>query len=161
MTNLKHLVKYLGATLTNQNCMHEAIKSRIKMGNACYHLAQNPWSSCSVSHNIQIKIYWTIILPVALHGCEICSLTLKDEHRLRVLENRVQGLEGRKQQETGANYIMSTCMICNPHQMEKTLVYMRVKRNTYRVLVRRHKGKSHLKDVHVGGRIIVRCILQK
>jgi hypothetical protein len=45
--------------------------------------------------------------------------------------------------------------------MEKTLVYVRVRRNTYRVLVRRHKGKSHLKDLHVDGRIILRCILQK
>jgi len=42
---------------------------------------------------------------------------LKDEHRLSVLEKRVQGLGGRKQQETGANYIMSTCMICISHQI--------------------------------------------
>jgi hypothetical protein len=27
---------------------------------------------------------------VVLHGCETCSLTLREEHRLRILENRVQ-----------------------------------------------------------------------
>jgi hypothetical protein len=38
--------------------------------------------------NIKIKIYRTIILPVVLYGCETCSLTLREEHRLRVFENR-------------------------------------------------------------------------
>jgi hypothetical protein len=36
-----------------------------------------------------IKIYRTIILPVVLCGCEIWSLTLREERRLRVSENRV------------------------------------------------------------------------
>jgi hypothetical protein len=31
----------------------------------------------------------TIILPVVLYGCETWSLTLREEHRLRVFENRV------------------------------------------------------------------------
>jgi hypothetical protein len=31
----------------------------------------------------------TIILPLVLYGCETCSLTLKEEHRLRVFENRI------------------------------------------------------------------------
>jgi hypothetical protein len=33
--------KYLGSTLTNQNSIHEEIKSRLKSGNACYHSVQN------------------------------------------------------------------------------------------------------------------------
>jgi hypothetical protein len=39
--------------------------------------------------NIKIRIYKTIILPVVLYGCETWSLTLREEHRLRVFENRV------------------------------------------------------------------------
>jgi hypothetical protein len=34
-------------------------------------------------------MYRTIILPVVLYGCEIWSLTLREEHRLRVFENMV------------------------------------------------------------------------
>jgi hypothetical protein len=34
-------------------------------------------------------LHKTIILPVVLHGCETWSLTLREEHRLRVYENRV------------------------------------------------------------------------
>jgi hypothetical protein len=36
-----------------------------------------------------IKIYRTIILPVVLYGCEALSLTLREERRLKVFENRV------------------------------------------------------------------------
>jgi hypothetical protein len=39
--------------------------------------------------NIKVKIYKTIILPVVLYGCETWSLTLREEHRLMVFENRV------------------------------------------------------------------------
>jgi hypothetical protein len=38
--------------------------------------------------NVKVKIYKTIILPVGLYGCETWSLTLREEHRLRVFENR-------------------------------------------------------------------------
>jgi hypothetical protein len=38
---------------------------------------------------IYIKIYRIIILPVVLYGCETWSLTLREEHRLRVFKNRV------------------------------------------------------------------------
>jgi hypothetical protein len=34
-------------------------------------------------------MYKTIILPVVLYGCETWSLTLREEHRFRVFENRV------------------------------------------------------------------------
>jgi hypothetical protein len=50
---------------------------------------QNISSPNFLSKNVKIKIYRTIILPVVLYGCETCSLTLREERRLRVLENRV------------------------------------------------------------------------
>jgi len=39
--------------------------------------------------NLKIKIYRTIILPVIFYGCETWSLTLREERRLGMLENRV------------------------------------------------------------------------
>jgi len=38
--------------------------------------------------SIKIKIYRTIIIPAILCGCETWSITLREEHRLRILENR-------------------------------------------------------------------------
>jgi len=75
--------KYLGTTLINQNFIQEEIKSRLKLGNACYYSVQNLLSSSLLSKNLKIKIYITIILSVVLYGCETWSLTLT------VFENRV------------------------------------------------------------------------
>ena len=59
--------KYLGKTLTDQNSIQEEIKSRLKLGNACYHSVQN-LSSRLLSKNLKIKIYGTIILLVVCMG---------------------------------------------------------------------------------------------
>ena len=61
----------------------------MKLGNACYYSVQNLLSSRLLSKNLKIKIYRTIILRVVLYGCETWSLTLREERRLSVFENRV------------------------------------------------------------------------
>jgi hypothetical protein len=73
--------KYLGTTLTDQNCTHEEIKRRLNSGNACYHSVQNLLSSRLLPKNVKVKIYKTIIFQV-LYGCETWSLALKEEHIL-------------------------------------------------------------------------------
>ena len=50
---------------------------------------QNLLSFGLLSKNIKIKMYRIIILPSVLYGCETCALTLREELRLRVFENRV------------------------------------------------------------------------
>jgi hypothetical protein len=95
--------KHLGTTLTNQNGIHDEIKSRLNSGNACYHSVQNLLSSRLISKYLKIKIYRTVILPVVMYGCETWSLTLREEHRLRVFENRVlRRIFGPKREEDGS-----------------------------------------------------------
>ena len=70
--------------------------------------------------NIEFKIYRTVILRVVLCGCETWSLTLREERRLRVFENRVLRIFGSKRDEVsgnGENYIMRSLMICTDHQI--------------------------------------------
>jgi hypothetical protein len=62
-----------------------------------------------------------IILSVVLYGCETWSLTLREEHILRVFENRVlRRIFGPKSDEvtgSGENYIMRSLMICTAHHI--------------------------------------------
>jgi hypothetical protein len=81
--------KYIGTTRIKQNSIQEAIKTRLKLGNTCYHFVQDFLSSSLLSKNTKIKIHRFIILPDVLYGCETWSLTLREEHRLTVFENRV------------------------------------------------------------------------
>ena len=59
-------------------------------------------SSRLLSKNLKIKIYKTIVLPVVLNGCKTWSLTLGEESRLRVFENRIlRRIFGPKRDENG------------------------------------------------------------
>jgi hypothetical protein len=59
--------KYMGTTLTNQNDIHDEMKSRLNSGNACSHLVQNLLSSRLISKNLKIKIY----KPVHFASCAV------------------------------------------------------------------------------------------
>jgi hypothetical protein len=51
-------------------------------------------------NNLKIKTHRIIILPVVLYGCKTWSLTLREERRLSVFENRVlRGIFGPKRVE--------------------------------------------------------------
>jgi hypothetical protein len=66
-----------------------------------------------------MNIYRTIILSVVLYGCETWSLTLTEEYRLRVFNNRVLrrtcGPKGDEVTGTGEYYIMRSLMISTHH----------------------------------------------
>jgi hypothetical protein len=78
----------IGTTLMfscSRRVIQEEIKRRLSSGNACYHSVQGLLSSRLLSKNLKRRIYKTVIL----YGCETWSLTLREEHRLRVFENEV------------------------------------------------------------------------
>jgi hypothetical protein len=57
------------------------------------------------------KMYKTIILPVVLYGCETLSLTLREEHILRVFENRVlRRIFGSKKDEVSGEWRKLHCV---------------------------------------------------
>ena len=80
--------RYLGITVTNTNDIREEIKRRINMGNACYYSLKKILSSHQLSMKLKVNTYEPNILPVVLFGCGTWSLTLSEEQRLRVFENK-------------------------------------------------------------------------
>ena len=124
---------------------------------------QNLLSSSLLSKNLKIKIYRTIILPVVLYGCETWSLTLREEHRLRVFENigpkrdEVTG-EWRKlhNEELSDLYFLPNIVWgkIEKNGMGGDVVLMAEGRGVHRVLV----GKP---DPDVDGRIILRWFFRK
>jgi hypothetical protein len=67
----------------------QEIKNRVNLGNASYLSAQNRFSSRLFSKSVDVKICKTKILPLVLHWCETWSHILREEHRLRVFEDRL------------------------------------------------------------------------
>ncbi|KAJ4431673.1 hypothetical protein ANN_20273, partial [Periplaneta americana] len=152
--------KYLAATVTNINDTQEEIKHRINMGNACYYSVEKLLSSSLLSKNLKVRIYKTVILPVVLYGCETWTLTLREEHRLRVFENKVLRKifgakrdevtgEWRKLHNTELHALYSSPDIIRNIKSRRLrwaghIARMGESRNAYRVLVGRPEGKGPL-----------------
>ncbi|KAJ4443845.1 hypothetical protein ANN_05632 [Periplaneta americana] len=152
--------KYLGATVTNINDTREEIKRRINMGNACYYSVEKLLSSSLLSKNLKVRIYKTVISPVALYGCETWTLTLREEHRLMVFENKVLRKifgakrdevtgEWRKLHNTEVHTLYSSPDIIRNIKSRRLrwaghVARMGESRNAYRVLVGRLEGKRPL-----------------
>jgi hypothetical protein len=65
------------------------MKRGLKSGNSRYHLAQSVLSSHLLPKNLQMRKYNDLFFLGNWYGCETWSLTGREEHRLRVLENCV------------------------------------------------------------------------
>jgi len=132
----------------------------LKSENACYHSVQNLLSSSLLPENTKIKIYSTIIFPVVLYGCETWSLTLREERRLRVCENRVlRRIFGPKRDEVtrewrklhneeldGMYHSTNIVRMIKSRRMgwEGHVARMGDRRGLYRVLVGKPEGKRPL-----------------
>jgi hypothetical protein len=62
---------YPTIALTDKNCLHEEIKSRLNSGNTCYQSVQSLLLSHLLSRNVKVKIYKTIILSVVFMGVKL------------------------------------------------------------------------------------------
>jgi hypothetical protein len=83
-----------------------AFKKLQNSGNACYHSIQKLLSSHLLSKSVRTRMCKNIILPVVLYGCESWSLMLREEHRLRMFENRVfRRMLGPKSDEVTEGWI--------------------------------------------------------
>jgi hypothetical protein len=78
--------KYLWKAVIGRNVMNEDIKNRLNLANASYHSVPNLESTRLLPKNFKIKTYKTTISPV---GFAWIGLILWEEHRLRVVRNRV------------------------------------------------------------------------
>jgi len=151
---------YIMSSLTNQNSIQVEIKSRLKSGNACFHSVQSLFSSSLLYKNLMIKIYRNRILPLVLYGCETWSLTLREERRLRVFENRVvRRIFGGKRNEVIREWRKlhneELNDLCSPPSIVRVIKPRRMRwaghlarrgdrRVIYRVLVWKPEGKRPL-----------------
>ncbi|KAJ4445250.1 hypothetical protein ANN_07051 [Periplaneta americana] len=152
--------KYLGATVTNVNDTREEIKRRINIGNACYYSVEKLLSSSLLSKNLKVRIHKTVILPVLLYGCETWTLNLREEHRLRVFENKVlRKVFGAKRDEVTGEwrklYNAELHALYSSPDIIRNIKSRRLRwaghvarmgesRNAYRMLVGRPEGKRPL-----------------
>ncbi|KAJ4445602.1 hypothetical protein ANN_12284 [Periplaneta americana] len=113
-----------------------------------------------LSKNLKVRMYKTAILPVVLYGCETWTLTLREEHRLRVFENKVlRKIFGAKRDEVTGEWRKlhnaELHALYSSPDIIRNIKSRRLRwaghvarkgesRNAYRVLVGRPEGKRPL-----------------
>jgi hypothetical protein len=131
-----------------------------------------------LSKNIRIKIYTTIILSVVLCGCETCSLTLREDRKLRVSESRVLRRmfgpkrdevtrEWRKRHNEELNKLYTSLrniirvIKSRRRRLEEHVARVGKGTGVNRVLVGKYEGKSPLEDPGLYGSVISRWVFRK
>jgi hypothetical protein len=102
-------------------------------------------SSRLLSKNVKIRIYKTIILPVVLYGCETWFLTLREEDRWRVFENRV----------------LKRIFVPKRDDISRACSTNGEKMNAYKILVGKPDGKRPLGRPRRRWGIILKWIIKK
>jgi len=158
------IVQIFGNSANESNLIHEEIKSRLSTGNACSYSVQNLISSSFLSKNI--KIQWTIILPVVLYGCETWSVTLREKQAedvwqwvlRRVFRSKKSKVTGEwkwlHDEELYDLYALrNNFRVIESGRMRWTghVTRMGKRRVAHRVLVGRPEGKNHLQDWDIDG----------
>ena len=173
--SFKNVFRYLGTDLTNQKIILEEIKSRLKSGNACYHSVQNFFALQFANKNIKIKVYRTVILLVVFR-CGNWCLTLREEGRLRVFENRLLRKifgpkkdeiteDWRRLQNEGFYYLFSPYII----QVIKSRRWdgwsmwhvWEMGEMCAGLWWGDLRERDHLEDLFIDGSIILKCIFKK
>jgi hypothetical protein len=127
-----------------------------------------------MSKNLKIKIYKTVILPVVLYGCETWSLVLREEHRLRVFENRVlRRIFGPKRKDDGSWRKLHNDEIHGLYSSPNIVRVIKSRRMRWTghvacigegemftgLWLGGPKSRDHWEDLGVGGRITLRWTL--
>jgi hypothetical protein len=109
----------------------------------------------------------TIILPVVLYGCETWSLTLREEHRLRVFENRDEVTGGlRKLHNEELHNLYSSTNIIRMIKLRRMRWARHVARMGRRGMHIEYwweytKERDHWEDKDVDGCTILKWILER
>ncbi|KAL4153967.1 hypothetical protein QTP88_001800 [Uroleucon formosanum] len=81
--------KYLGSIITQDNELKTEVSSRIQLANKGYYGLEKVLKSRTLSKNLKIRMYMTLLRPIVMYGSETWALRKAEEQRLGVFERKV------------------------------------------------------------------------
>jgi hypothetical protein len=80
------LFKYLGVIVNVENAIEEELQKRMYQATRCFYGLKSLFNSSHLSRTTKLKLYKTIIRPIATYACETWSLTDQQENALNIFE---------------------------------------------------------------------------
>ena len=94
--------KYLGSTVNQNNTTEEEIKERLIAGNKTYYANRKMFQSKSLSRKSKLKLYWTLIRPVAVYACETWVLKENSIQKLMIFKRKIlRKISGQTKEPNG------------------------------------------------------------
>ena len=82
---------YIGTIVNENNTLEEETRERIAKLDKAFDANKTLFKSNLVSRKSKLKLYWSVIRPTAVDGCETRVLTESVTQRLSVFERKIQG----------------------------------------------------------------------
>ena len=135
--------KYLGATITKDGRSTTEVKTRLAMATSSMARLFKIWHSKEISFSSKFKLYKSLVLSIALYGCESWTLLAELEKRIQSFEMKcLRRLLGISWQEKKTNEFVRATIKQKVGKQEELLTTVKRRKMAWFGHVTRHQNMS-------------------
>ena len=135
--------KYLGATITKDGRSTTEVKTRLAMATSSMARLFRIWKSKEISFSSKFKLYKSLVLSIALYGCESWTLSAELEQRIQTFEMKcLRRLLGISWQERKTNEFVRATIKKKVGKQEELLSTIKRRKMAWFGHVTRHQTLS-------------------
>jgi len=140
---------YLGSTMNGNSTLEEEIRERIAKGNRAFYANKALFTSKLVSRRSKLKLYWTVIRPVVVYGCETWVLKENIIQKLSVFERKIlRKVFGPTKKKDGSWKIKMNIDLDKLIQHRNIINYIKAQRLSWYGHICREPETSIVKKIH-------------
>ena len=142
--------KYLGWVITSGNDIETEIKSKIAVGNKCYHALRPILTKRTISQSIKTRLYKTVIRPTVTYAAETWTLTNNVEKMLMTWERKILRKIYGPTKENGQSRIKTNSELRNKYKDQDIVAVIKIRRLEWLGHVIRMKETRSVKKIFEG-----------
>jgi hypothetical protein len=140
---------YLGTIVNGNSTLDEEIRGRIVKGNKAFYANRALFKNKLVSKKSKLKLYWSVIRPVVVYGCETWVLKESIIQRLSVFERKILRKIVGQTKEDNSNWRIKTNIELDELIKHRNIInYVKAQRLSWFGHINRMPKNSIVKKIH-------------